>query len=1117
MADLHSDSEKGVVFWLLGAPRIHRWGEPLAVPRRQVRALLYRLALARHPVSRDELAELLCAGQPERQARRALSRLIAYARQVLAGTEILQTTPEMVSLNSQQTWCDAAALLSLDAANDPDDALETGVNWVTGPFLHGFSLPDNVVFDDWVSLTQQEIERHYLTLLAALVERKTAGGQHQAAIQYARQYLYTDELAEEMHRQLIRLYTLIGDRGAAQRQYEQCLTTLERELGVAPLPETQAAYRAAITQQIQVAPLAERPLWNLLPSLDAPMVGREEAWKQLQATVEALAQGSLVFITGESGIGKTRLMQALTEDTSALVLAGSAYPGTRDLPYAPLSQAFHMLTQHPDLLQSVPVIHLSEALPLLPELRQIFPDLPPSPARNGGQFQALAYEAVAQMLFAIAKRRAVWLCLDDLHWADRATLAWLSYLLGRLPGHRLLILATVRAESLEAVADVRRQAERAGVFRQIALGPLAKEAIIAILQQLALPLESEAIIAFAHRLYQATGGNPFFALETLRALLESGDLDTSFDTLPVPTTIRHVIATRLERLSALARQVLEAAAVLETNTTLPLLAAVSGRQDEEVAEALEELVRHQFLHSQQERLTFNHALTRSVLAEQLTPWRQQILHRRAAAAIETQAIPDPAGAAIHWEAAAEWERAALACAQASQRFTQRHMYDVALELAERGFRLLRRVRDQAPARLRLLCSRLPIYQALLRVADWEADLQAVEELAPLLQDDAAALQALESRLSLLAFRSGLPALQPVAEKGLALARRLRDHRAEVRILYTLGHHLAEVVARPEEALPHLQEAARLAGLIGDEYDQYRVFCDLAYCLRLLGKCQAALAYIRRALALMPGTPEPHPLRADALQELASINTYLARWQEARAILQQAISLHEAMQTPWSLGADLYNLGLLSSAMGRHQEAIAAMERLVQIGLEAGLPPVSEFGLLHRAGLVWTLVHAGQIARAGALYEQLSPAENVSGRARLDYAIAGGALAMATGQWAQALARLQDAVEMVQQQHLLHLANPLLLYAQAAHHLGKTEAALEALQLAEARARDGDYAYDACLRHFVRYQITGQVHVLAEAEAEMMRQANLFTDPTLQRDFLQNLPLNRLIQAAWKNR
>ncbi|GAB4549848.1 MAG: hypothetical protein Kow0063_44610 [Anaerolineae bacterium] len=125
-----------------------------------------------------------------------------------------------------------------------------------GPFLAGFSLPASPEFEAWALLESSAPRRCYRETLAALVEDHTARRDYRAAIDYARRYLAVDDLNEGMHRHLIELYAAIDDRGAAMRQFEQCTLTLERELGISPLPETRAAYK---NEKSMFYSLARRP------------------------------------------------------------------------------------------------------------------------------------------------------------------------------------------------------------------------------------------------------------------------------------------------------------------------------------------------------------------------------------------------------------------------------------------------------------------------------------------------------------------------------------------------------------------------------------------------------------------------------------------------------------------------------------------------------------------------------------------------------------------------------------------------------------------------------------------------------------------------------------------
>ena len=229
MAQPTGDATTILQIRLLGPPEVVWADRGLPLPRRQVRALLYRLAAGPQPVPREKLSYLLWPDTPEADARRNLRGLLTHLRRALPVPDLLLTSQEMVGLDPDRTWSDTVLFERLCTASGPAtqaEALQQAADLYRGPFLSGFSLPGCPEFEMWATAERQIWERLYLEALATLVKERAAQGQYAAAIAYARRYLATDDLAEEIHRRLIELYTTIGDRSAALRQYEQCLTIL---------------------------------------------------------------------------------------------------------------------------------------------------------------------------------------------------------------------------------------------------------------------------------------------------------------------------------------------------------------------------------------------------------------------------------------------------------------------------------------------------------------------------------------------------------------------------------------------------------------------------------------------------------------------------------------------------------------------------------------------------------------------------------------------------------------------------------------------------------------------------------------------------------------------------
>jgi DNA-binding SARP family transcriptional activator len=234
--------------YVLGPAWVEWQGERLTIRRRQTRALLYCLAAKEHPVPREELCFGFWPDQPENQGHRQLSHLLSHLRSALPDPDMVQGFGDTLEIDSRRVWCDAVAFRHACSRLESELAhsLEYAIQLYRGAFLSGFSLPAAPEFELWVSEQRTLHERLYLDALRVLLRGETSYVDYDRAIKYARTYLRVDELAEDVHRQLIILHVLSGDRPAAIQQYKRCVAVLQRELGVEPLPETKAVYEAML-------------------------------------------------------------------------------------------------------------------------------------------------------------------------------------------------------------------------------------------------------------------------------------------------------------------------------------------------------------------------------------------------------------------------------------------------------------------------------------------------------------------------------------------------------------------------------------------------------------------------------------------------------------------------------------------------------------------------------------------------------------------------------------------------------------------------------------------------------------------------------------------------------
>jgi DNA-binding SARP family transcriptional activator len=1011
---------------MLGPPKVTWAHRTLSLPRRQVRALLYRLAAGPQPIPREKLSYLLWPDTPEADARRNLRGLLAHLRHALPVPDLLLTSQEMVGLRPDRTWSDTVLFEHLCTASGPAtqaEALQQAVDLYRGPFLSGFSLPGCQEFEIWATTERQIWERLYLEALATLVEEQAAKGQYAVAIAYARRYLTTDDLAEEIHRCLIELYTTSGDRSAALRQYEQCLTILERELGVDPLPETQAAYRAILEGPPPpgTAPVAE-PVWTTLPGLDVPLFGRDGAIDRLtKAFVRARAgHGGVVLISGEAGIGKSRLMQefAIRQQGQALALAGSAYPDAQPIPYQPIVEALRPALRIQSLGANVQPIWLAEASRLMPELRELYPSLPSPQPAEPEQARARLFEALCQLTLGLAGgSRPVLLCLDDLHWADGTTLDWLAHLGSRLHHSRLLVLGTFQSEEASAVSGLRHGLARQGILSELRLERLDEGAILQLLQSLGDPVPSDG--PSARRLYRATGGNPFFLLETLRAFLESepemagrrdmeeladlpvADLrDALGQALPLPATIRTAVEARVERLSAQARQVLEAGAVLGQTFTFDLVQRTAGRGELETVDGLDELVARQLLREGDGEYRFIHQINQAVVYRGLSHQRCRLLHRRAGEALEKLRPGDAAALTRHFELAEEPGRAARHALQAGLTAKAVYGHREACAYFERAVTLLEgeaadlRDPEAADANRRLRIQAL--YErgwALRLLGDMEAyaqDLQELRRLVELLGDPCA--------LAHLHWRE-------------AYTHRWFCHYAEAREAAEAGLSLSHAVGKCTLIAACRDEGLRVNWAPGNCLFEAMCWREVGIASREMGDYEQAQPALELALDLYVRRGEAvYAIRT--MGNLSTLYWYLGEFEKALDLARQALARCEEAGLALERRLPLGDLGAASAALGDTDLARECLQESLSIAREIADRTQEILCLGH---LGWLYVELGQPARAlEHLKASLALAERIGSCTERSRLLSGLAEAhRLTGDWEEAKACARRALDVAQ--------------------------------------------------------------------------------------------------------
>lgn len=619
-------------------------GTPCDTGSPTTRSLIAYLLINRgRPSDRRRLGFLFWPNVTESAARRNLRQYLHHIRTALAPIDpegnVLLTDGTNIQFNPQYDF-------SLDTEiflreTQPERSLQE-VNHALS--LYTGDLLDDI-YDDWCVLERNRFRQLWLTTLDRYSQALQSIGQLNDALTIVQKWIAVEPFDETAQCRLMHLLALTGDRVRAIRAYQDFAKKLESEIGSVPLPETQELLK--LIQNGQTPSRLEfinfeeeqgqdkKSLQHSPLKPPGPFVGRQREIKIFDEVFQQVKSGAgrLVLVTGEAGIGKTLFLQRyLSFHASSPILQSSCYELDSLTPFAPLRQAFESSEIYENLINTIntkiPSTWVAPLIPILPNFQKSFPYASPPVHHTDAGMVREAFINLLIWLSKASQNNPLHLILDDLQWADTLTWELLAALARRVTSVPLLIVGLLRVEDLPAermpMFNTIRRSEQ---ILTVELPRLTEGETVDLARRLD-PKEAKDSI-FVQRLYHETEGNPFFIVETMRAMQENGN-SRAVQIPSIPHSIQRVIEARLSRLSSVSREALASAAAVGRSFTPRLLQEILQIPNEDLPALIEEWLQRGLIQEESIGYDFRHDKIRQVAYGGLTRARREFIHGRIA-------------------------------------------------------------------------------------------------------------------------------------------------------------------------------------------------------------------------------------------------------------------------------------------------------------------------------------------------------------------------------------------------------------------------------------------------------------------------------------------------------
>jgi DNA-binding SARP family transcriptional activator/energy-coupling factor transporter ATP-binding protein EcfA2 len=1019
--------------------------------------LLAYLALQREPVPRATVAAALWPDELDSGARANLRRHLHHLRRALpeiAEIDWLVDDGKLIGWNhAAPASIDVASFLVL--SGDPATQADA-VALVEGDLLAGFE-------DEWLVIERERLRTRYLDVLLDLAIARRQARDFPAAIAFGERLSAEDDLREDVVREIVTARYEAGDRSGAVAAFEHFAERLKDTLGVEPSPETIALIAAVRAG----APLAVDDPGDAFQfqGWRPALAGRSAELETLRRGWQRAARGTgtTVFLSGEAGIGKSRLaaeLAAIVRNEGGRVIVGTTSDPEAE-PYQALLVALRRVIPFAAGLSADDSTLMTLAR-VLPELRE-FADLPNvAEAADIDAEATRLFDAFARFVERVARARPMLLIVEDLQWARAATIDALAALARRAGSLPLMVLITYRSEETQTPHPLR--AVRAKLSSEqrgssVALRRLDAASVRRMLDWSALAGAPEELAAAIHRV---SDGNPLFVAQLARAYVETGVIPSDEG----PLAIGEAIAERVTRLDHRGRAVGEVAAAIGETFSVETVRDVGGWDEAWVLDALGDLMDAGMVREtgvEQYGYAFTHALVTSAMYESAPAGKRAARHRRIAQLIERDAFEDRASLeriARHWRSAGDRPRAVAAYTRAATAALNVFARSEAIAFARTACELA----DDAASRFAALRIAAAAPARSGDAEGWEADLTRLLALA---QDlgDAERFDALALRERFLWQLDRREELNETVAQMFALAERLGDAQRAIALDARGG--AAQGVGSLRDAKESFSKALGLARSLDDAQLVARLrHRVIAMALRLGEHEEASNLLEEQRAHLVQGATLQQRLdfaRAEASLAVARLDDVMAlrAGTEMLAIARETGDADAESKANSLLGFAAHERGEFDTGRAHYVDALTACEKVGNVQLRANL--------LINHGFLET--DAGQFDAALELWETALPlAEKIQWKTGIGYLLVGRSdIELIRGEAQKAAATAEQARAFgVETAERRLLAGALVAHGAALAANGSLEDGIDTLQqgIAERRASGATNGLPSDLAHLI---------------------------------------------------